>query len=265
MKKNRQYPIQKIMFCLAGMMFSVCVFSGCADQTVRFLESEMAQEELVQLTPGGVQDSAEYDFRENSASKSDVEKNNSETKDNTEAGNNHMVRKEEEKQDSDIEEGENEDFKNQVFVYVCGAVANPGVYEVEAGSRVFQAVELAGGLLEDASPEHVNQAMAVTDGQQIYIPSRSEIQDKEDSMYKDDSLLGMNQGVNESGSSGKVNINTADKTELMTIPGVGESRAQDIISYRQEHGGFSSIEEIMNVPGIKEATFEKIKDGIKVK
>lgn len=242
MKKNRQYPIQKMMFCLAGMMFSVCTFSGCSDQTVRFLESEMAQEELVQLTPGGVQDSAENDLQENAA-----------------------LENRPEEQNDDTEEDENEDLENHIFVYVCGAVANPGVYEVEAGNRVFQAVELAGGLLEDASPEHVNQAMAVTDGQQIYIPSRSEIQDKEDSMYKDDSLLGMNQGVNESGSSGKVNINTADKTELMTIPGVGESRAQDIMNYRQEHGGFSSIEEIMNVPGIKEATFEKIKDGIKVK
>ena len=241
MKKNRQYPIQKMMYCLAGMMFSVCTFSGCSDQTVRFLESEMAQEEFVQLTPGGIQDSAENDLQENAA-----------------------LENRPEEQNDDTEEDENEDLENHIFVYVCGAVANPGVYEVEAGSRVFQAVELAGGLLEDASPEHVNQAMTVTDGQQIYIPNRSEVQSKEGLLYEDDSLKGIDQGVHESGSQGKVNINTADKTELMTIPGVGESRAQDIISYRQEHGGFSSIEEIMNVPGIKEATFEKIKDGIKV-
>ena len=245
MKKNKKYPLRKMMFCLAGLMLSICIFSGCSDETVRFLESEMAQEELVQLTPGEVQDLKEGEFQESTAFKEGI------------AG--------QEEQEISTEEKVRDISENLVFVYVCGAVANPGVYEVEAGSRVFQAVELAGGLLEDASPEHVNQAMAVTDGQQIYIPSRSEIQDKEDSLYKDDSLLGMNQGVNESGSSGKVNINTADKTELMTIPGVGESRAQDIMNYRQEHGGFSSIEEIMNVPGIKEATFEKIKDGIEVK
>ena len=169
-----------------------------------------------------------------------------------------------EETDRDVETEMDKATEPDIFVYVCGAVLNPGVYKLEAGSRVFQAVELAGGFLEDAYPEYVNQAMLVADGQQIYIPRESDVQNGEVFPPESVFLDGMDQENAGKSLSGKVNINTAAKTELMTISGVGESRAQDIIEYREAHGGFSSIEEIMNVPGIKEATFEKIKDGIKV-
>jgi len=139
-----------------------------------------------------------------------------------------------------------------VVVHVCGAVMQPGVYELEKGSRIAQAVDMAGGFAEDADESYVNLAELLTDGTQIYIPTKEE-------------ALVLKQESQEMGnSSGKVNINTADKALLCTLPGIGETRATDIIAYRQKNGGFSSIEDIMKVSGIKEAGFQKIKDKIVV-
>lgn len=141
-----------------------------------------------------------------------------------------------------------------IFVYVCGEVNFPGVYELEEGSRVFEAIEAAGGALEGADLDSVNQAALLTDGQQIKIYSKEEMSNN----------ISLNNENNTSASSGKVNINTADKTLLMTLPGIGESRAGDIIKYRDEHGLFSSIEDIKNISGIKDKMFEKIKDYIEI-
>ncbi len=139
-----------------------------------------------------------------------------------------------------------------VVVHVCGAVMQPGVYELSKGSRIAQAVDVAGGFAEDADESYVNLAELLTDGTQIYIPTKEE-------------ALVLRQESQEVGnSSGKVNINTADKALLCTLPGIGETRATDIIAYRQKNGGFSSIEDIMKVSGIKEAGFQKIKDKIVV-
>ena len=156
--------------------------------------------------------------------------------------------------EADADQAASSSTDTDIFVYVCGEVNSPGVYELEEGSRVYEAIEAAGGALEGADIDSVNQAELLTDGQQIKIYSREE----------------MSQGTslyNESGtaaSSGKVNINTADKTLLMTLPGIGESRAGDIIKYRDEHGLFSSIEDIKNISGIKDKMFEKIKDYIEI-
>ncbi len=156
--------------------------------------------------------------------------------------------------EADADQAASSSTDTDIFVYVCGEVNSPGVYELEEGSRVYEAIEAAGGALEGADIDSVNQAELLTDGQQIKIYSKEE----------------MSQGTslyNESGtaaSSGKVNINTADKTLLMTLPGIGESRAGDIIKYRDEHGLFSSIEDIKNISGIKDKMFEKIKDYIEI-
>ncbi len=131
------------------------------------------------------------------------------------------------------------------FVHICGAVKNPGVYELATGSRIYDAIVLAGGLREDANDSYQNQAAVVTDGMQIYIPTKSEAQPAPDNR-----------------KSNLVNINTADLTQLMTLSGIGESRAKSIIAYREKHGSFSSKEEIMKVSGIKEGAYEKIKDAI---
>lgn len=163
----------------------------------------------------------------------------------------------------------------QYYVHVCGAVVNPGVYILPEGSRVVDAVTAAGGTLEAASEEAVNQALAVTDGMQIYVPTAKEAEtglnwihngNETGAVTTGTASRGINSDSNLAGNlSEKVNINTADVTTLCTLPGIGESRAASIIAYREEHGGFATIEDIMKVSGIKDAAFGKIKDKICVK
>lgn len=144
-----------------------------------------------------------------------------------------------------------------VYVHVCGEVVSPGVYEMEEGSRVFQAVEMAGGFLDEASGEYLNMAQIVEDGMKIMVPSKEDIESGKVSV----STVNAGNGQAEAAEP-VVNLNTADKEQLMTLKGIGESRAEDILRYREEHGKFRNIEEIMNVPGIKDAAFQKIKDRI---
>ncbi len=136
------------------------------------------------------------------------------------------------------------------FVHICGEVKMPGVYELPEGSRIFEAVSAAGGLTESAAEASLNLAEVISDGMQIVILSKEEA-DKA-------------QMASEAAAAGLVNINTASKEQLMTLPGIGESRAEDIIRYREESGGFQCIEDIMKVSGIKDAAFQKIKDSIVV-
>lgn len=147
---------------------------------------------------------------------------------------------------------EEEPSEESVFVYVCGAVRNPGVYELEEGARVFEALELAGGVTEHAAPETVDQARVVSDGENIYVPTREEVQ-------KSEAISGTERIENQ-----KININTAGMEELMTLTGIGEAKANSILNYREENGRFESIEEIMDIPGIKEGVFDKIKDDITI-
>lgn len=137
-----------------------------------------------------------------------------------------------------------------VFVYICGEVISPGVYEVAADGRIWDVLLQAGGFTEDASPESVNLAERVRDGMQIIVPSLSEAQERK----REEELK----------ASGLVNLNTASLKELCSIPGIGESRAGAILEYREKQGGFSSPEEIMQVDGIKEGLYTKIKDKIYV-
>ena len=152
-------------------------------------------------------------------------------------------------------EGEDNDAKETVFVYVCGAVNTPGVYELGKDARVFEAVELAGGLTADASAESVNQARTVTDGEQIYVLTREEAETQG---------TGVIDSTVTEGTDKKVNINTAGKEELMTLTGIGEAKAQSILDYREEHGRFGSIEDLMQIEGIKEGVFNKIKEDIMI-
>lgn len=147
---------------------------------------------------------------------------------------------------------ENHKTETQVCVYVCGAVNSPGVYELENGARVCDAVEAAGGLTEKAEASAVNQARIVTDGEQIYVPESAE----------SESGVVDYEVTQSTESNGKVNINTAGKEELMTLTGIGETKADSIIAYRTEHGSFAKTEDLMLVEGIKEGVFNKIKDDI---
>ena len=141
-----------------------------------------------------------------------------------------------------------------IWVYVCGAVYCPGVYELPEGSRVYEALAAAGGLTEEAEERSLNQASLLTDGQQILVYTEEEIQN----------MGGAAGTAGDASGSGRVNLNTAGMEELMTLSGIGESRAQAILMYREQYGPFTSIEEIMNIDGIKEKSFAKIKEYIEV-
>ena len=114
-------------------------------------------------------------------------------------------------------------------MHVCGAVNQPGVYELTADSRLFEAIQMAGGLTEEAADQTLNQAEVIEDGSKIY-----------------------------------VDLNRASVEELMTLSGIGQSRAEAIVRYREEHGAFQKIEDLMEVEGIKEGVFQKVKDQIKI-
>ena len=187
------------------------------------------------------------------------------------------------------------------FVHIYGAVVNPGVYELQEGSRIYQAVSAADGFAEEACQDYVNQARQVSDGMKIWIPTEKEpaklLTSSGDGKGGTDGLGGSSAGtVNVSGpygdsagietvnaqtantdsvgagadpgagtaGSGLVNINTATVEQLCTLNGIGESRAKTIIAYREAHGNFAKKEDIMKVTGIKESSYAKIKDQITV-
>lgn len=141
-----------------------------------------------------------------------------------------------------------ESTTSHIFVYVCGYVNNPGVYELTEGSRMFEAVEMAGGVCADGCIQYMEMAANLYDGQRVYVPSVEEAQKR------------LVSADNE--TSGLTNLNTATKSQLMELPGVGEAKAEAIIAYRNEYGNFKAIEDVMKISGIKEAAFSKMKDYI---
>lgn len=152
--------------------------------------------------------------------------------------------------------GESEESSVQpqvIFVDIGGAVEEPGVYEVAKDTRLFEVIEMAGGLSEDADPDHVNRASFVEDGQKIIIPVKG-------SEYTDD---GTAAAFSPEADSGLININTASADELKTLSGIGDVTAEKIIEYRSSTA-FKSKEDIMSVDGIGSKTYEKIKDDITV-
>lgn len=175
---------------------------------------------------------------------------------------------------TELSDASSEEEKTLV-VHICGAVSAPGVYELPAGSRIIDAVEAGGGFLPEAEEACCNLAEEIVDGCQIYIMTKSEscadgqtekkagIQTSPDSdMQTTDRNVRSNSAP--ALENGLVNLNTADIAALTTLPGIGESRAKAIISYREQHGAFAQIEDIMKISGIKQAAFSKIKDKITV-
>ena len=206
------------------------------------------------------------------------------------------------KETAETENVKTETVTEDVFVHVCGAVQRPGVYVLRKSGHVCDAVSAAGGFSDEADQEYVNQAYPVSDGMKIVIPTVQEASDAVNGCGTDgrsadsssgtskmtegaismspDSSGGQAEGIgigqaemsSEGGAEaqvqaddGKIDINSADESGLCMIPVVGTKRAADIIAYRTEHGQFNSIEDIMNVSGIKQGTFDKIKDSIKVR
>lgn len=233
MKTKRKTYLQKFCIRMIGTAFFVLAagLTGCSSREARFLEDA-----------GGLQDSISP-----TEAAPGEETAQGAAEDETEPG------------ETDFPSGEEEFLPAMIYVDVCGAVEHPGVYCLPEGSRVFQAIGEAGGFSPEADENYTNRAGLLADGQQIYIPTREEV--------RETGLPALAQSEEKrtgEGTDTKVNLNTADESQLMTLTGIGASRAQAIIAYRSEHGGFSAVEEIMNVQGIKEGTFAKIKDDIVV-
>ena len=214
----------------------MCVCQGCSDEEVMEIISEEADKE----------ENADDSIEEASDALAD----------NTEKTEN-------------IETNDSQSF----VVYVSGYVNNPGVYELSAGSRVIDAIDAAGGYSKEAYDNYLNLASLIADGQMIYVPSEEEVEsgsiERGVASGADGSGVGGvtggsggGNGGNSSGSGALVNINQASKEELMTLPGIGESKADKIIAYREENGRFSTPEGIMEISGIKDGLYNKIKDKI---
>lgn len=140
-----------------------------------------------------------------------------------------------------------------ILVDVKGAVVREGVYELSAGSRVTDAIKLAGGFLDDAEPNSINLAQKLTDEMVIYVAFEGE---------EGLALSQQTAPASAMSQNSKVNINTADLSQLQTISGIGEKKAKDIISYRETNGRFQTIDELTQISGIGAKTLDKIREEI---
>ena len=143
-----------------------------------------------------------------------------------------------------------------MYVDIKGAVKLPGMYEVSSDMRVLNVIDMAGGLTLEADDQQVNFSQKVEDQMVIYIPKEGE------EVSENIGLVNGGESGQTSEEEGKVNLNQASKEELMTLNGVGEKKAEKIIEHREENGSFKSIEEIKNVNGFVEKTFESLKSSI---
>lgn len=172
-------------------------------------------------------------------------------------------------EDEDFEIEENEDIYIEpeekvelIKVYITGEVKHQGVIELEEGSRIEDAINIAGGITEEANLDNVNLAYIIEDGQKIYIPNKSETESEIISTENGGNVIFESYGK---ASSGKININTANIQTLCEIPGVGEALAQRIIDYREQNGKFKTIEDLKNVSGIGDKKLESIVNYVIVK
>lgn len=178
-----------------------------------------------------------------------------------------------EQQNLEIEENKQEESSKEtkkIIVHVSGAVQNEGVIELEENSRIADAIEKAGGFREDAYTKDVNLAYKLEDGMKIYIPTMEEKENEKANVIVESGIETENNNNSYSNTdegknvNSKVNINTASKEELDTLPGIGPSTAEKIINYRKENGKFKSIEGIKDVSGIGDSKYENIKDMIEI-
>ncbi|WP_029186500.1 helix-hairpin-helix domain-containing protein [Streptococcus suis] len=146
---------------------------------------------------------------------------------------------------------------SQLVVDVKGAVTEPGIYYLDAGSRVNDAVEAAGGLTSQADPKSINLAQKLSDEAVVYVASK----DENISVVASTTT---SSAMSQEGNESKVNLNTATEADLQTISGIGAKRAADIIAYREANGGFKSVDDLNNVSGIGNKTMESIRPYVTV-
>lgn len=178
----------------------------------------------------------------------------------------------EQKEEGNLKQAE----KTKIKVHVSGAVNQEGVIELDEGARIVDAIEKTGGFTEEAYTKEINLAHLLEDGVKIYIPTKKEIEEKENNVVvnKNETITQTKYSTRETNTSNinnltksnnsKININTATKEQLDTLPGIGVSTAEKIIQYRKEKGKFKNKEDIKNVNGIGESKYEKIKDLIEI-
>ena len=288
--KNRCCYAVTLILC--GTLF-LTGLTGCKSREAQFLidglqeaKAEVDAESSEEKTSGQKskkdtdEKKADTEDRQNDDGSSAESRKKQAESDGSDAGNGTGSDSGKHTSDADIDNGseavsDKEMQQAMIYVDVCGAVANPGVFQLAAGSRVFQAIEAAGGYLPEAAQTCVNRAGVLTDGQQLYILTQEEMERQgldpaemagaSDGQMNGSAGTGQNAGLTvQAQQDNRININTADEAQLTTLTGIGATRAQAIISYRQENGPFAVIEDIMNVQGIKEGTFAKIKDEIVV-
>lgn len=281
-----------VMLILCGTLF-LTGLTGCKSREAQFLieglqeaKAEVDAESSEEKTSGQKskkdtdEKKADTEDRQNDGGSSAESRKKQAESDDSDAGNGTGSDSGKHTSDADIDNGseavsDKEMQQAMIYVDVCGAVANPGVFQLAAGSRVFQAIEAAGGYLPEAALTCVNRAGVLTDGQQLYILTQEEMERQgldpvemakaSDGQMNGSAGIGQNTGMTaQVQQDNRININTADEAQLTTLTGIGATRAQAIIAYREENGPFAAIEDIMNVQGIKEGTFAKIKDEIVV-
>lgn len=281
-----------VMLILCGTLF-LTGLTGCKSREAQFLieglqeaKAEVDAESSEEKTSGQKskkdtdEKKADTEDRQNDGGNSAEFRKKQAESDGSDAGNGTGSDSGKHTSDADIDNGseavsDKEMQQAMIYVDVCGAVANPGVFQLAAGSRVFQAIEAAGGYLPEAALTCVNRAGVLTDGQQLYILTQEEMERQgldpaemakaSDGQMNGSAGTGQNTGMAaQVQQDNRININTADEAQLTTLTGIGATRAQAIIAYREENGPFAAIEDIMNVQGIKEGTFAKIKDEIVV-
>ena len=167
---------------------------------------------------------------------------------------------------------EKENTEETIIIYITGEVKNQGIYKLKTGSRIADAIEIAGGTTQEANINKINLAYILEDGMKIEIPNKdenlNEIEDKTTNYVSKNTngTISSNketENTENKKTSEKININTATQTELETLPGIGPSTALKICKYREENGKFTSIEDIKNVSGIGDSKYEQIKNLIK--
>lgn len=199
------------------------------------------------------------DFMENRNSQENVDEN-----------------KEELKKEQVIEEKEN---KDNMYIYITGEVNEPGVYILKEGSRISDAINIAGGTTQNANLDKINLVYSLKDGMKINIPNNLDLKNNPNYIYitmssgdekNDSDFINKDDNINNNSNNvsafkvSMVNINTATQTELETLPGIGPSLALKIINYRKENGKFENIEELKNVSGIGDNKYDEIKEYIYV-
>lgn len=276
---RKKLKIRSVQFIFSVFMFVMTAgMTGCGKDNAEFLEKELTEEKEVSETVDA--DAEPEDHKDMETEKISVSEKSAD-KDSDKSAVQEVSQTPEPA----------ETVPQSIYVDICGAVAQPGVYELSPDSRVFQAIEKAGGYLPEAAASYLNRARSLNDGQQIYVPTQEEVDSRMIPQTQDGNVQNgersQAEGIGADGQTSgtmidtqvpsdgesadqstseasRINLNTADVSQLTTLTGVGESKALAIIAYREENGPFTSVEDIMNVPGIKEGTYEKIKDKIAI-